>query len=154
MVPNTVGMQALRLVLAAAVAAAAVAGCRPDDTGAVLLHLDQRSDVASLPATYSSSTAAVALTGDGLVHLTATSNQGVLTVLFVGPLIEGSTVELPPDDERLHFTIDAADWANRGGTLIVLSTSPAIVSFVGVPMEARSGAAVGSFVFDGGGTFR
>jgi hypothetical protein len=131
-----------------------LAGCRPDDLGAVLLHLDARTDATVAPATYSSSTAAVALTGDGLVHLTATSNEGLLEIVFEGPLIDGSTIELPPDVETVRFTIGDAAWGNRGGTLVVLATSPAIFNFAGVPMEARSGFAVGAFVFDGGGTFR
>jgi hypothetical protein len=147
-------MKAVPWGLALGLVAAAVAGCRPDDTGAVLLHLDARTDGSSAPATYSSSTAGAGFSADGLVHLLATSNQGVLTLLLVGPLVEGSTVELPPDVERLHFAIADSDWGNRGGTLVVLSLDPVIVQFVGVPMEARSGAAVGNFFFDGGGTFR
>jgi len=132
-------------------AALAVAGCRPDDTGAVLLHVSVRTDL-SVPATYSSSTAAVALTGDGLVHLTATSNQGLLRLVFVGPLILGAHVELLPDE--LHFVIGDADWANDGGAIDVLEVDPAIVSFVALPMSPRAGSAAGTFTFDGGGTFR
>ena len=138
-------MRALRLGLAVGMAAVAVAGCLRDDTGAVLLHLDQRTDV-SAPATYSSSTAAASFAPDGPVHLTATSNQGVVTLLLAGPLRDGATIELPHDEERLHFAVGEADWGNRGGTIVVLSASPVILSFVVVPMEARSDAAAGAFV--------
>ena len=143
-----------RAGLGLVVALAAVAGCRPDDTGAVLLHLNARSAESSAPATYSSSTAAAAFTGDGLVHLTATSNQGILRVVLDGPLVDGATIELPVDDERLRFTIGVEEWGNRGGTIEVLSAYGSIFSFVGVPMEPRSDGAAGTFVFDGGGTFR
>ena len=144
-------MKVARVGVVVGLAAIAVAGCRPDDTGAVLLHVSARSD-AAVPPTYSSSTAAAALTGDGLVHLTATSNQGLLRLVIVGPLLLGARIELPAD--ALHFDIGADDWANGGGTLDVLSVDPAIVNFSAVPMEARSATATGSFVFDGGGTFQ
>ncbi|HEX8952476.1 MAG TPA: hypothetical protein VF945_11560 [Polyangia bacterium] len=132
----------------------AVVGCQPDDTGAVLLHLNARSDASTAPATYSSSTAAAAFAPDGLVTLTATSNQGVVTLLLAGPLGQGDMIALPPAEERVHFQIRDDGWGNQGGTIEVLSVNPVIVSFVGVPMVARAGAATGSFVFDGGGTFR
>ena len=135
------------------VTAFAVAGCRPDDTGAVLLHFNARTD-AALPATYSSSTAAAAFTGDGLVHLTATSNQGILRLVIAGPLVDGARIELSPDDEPLHFAIGDADWASRGGAIEVLDAYGTMVTFVDVPMEARSASAAGTFVFGGGGTFR
>jgi hypothetical protein len=152
-------MRVVRVGVVVGLAAFAVAGCRPDDTGAVLLHVSVRTDL-SVPATYSSSTAARAFTGDGLVHLTATSNQGLLPLVIFGPLADGELIELAPD--ALHFAIGDADWANDGGTLEVLTadgdlggSDPAtVVSFVAVPMSARSASAAGSFVFDGGGTYR
>ena len=48
----------------------------------------------------------------------------------------------------------APGWANRGGTVVVLSVNPVVVQLAAVPMVARAGDAVGSFVFDGSGTFR
>jgi len=138
-----------------------VGGCRPDDTGAVLLHLEQQGDppetvsVIPPPATYSSSTAAVVFSADGLrVYFTATSNQGVLRLVLDAPLVSGATVELPPADERVRFEIGAAAWGNHDGTIFITSANPAIVQLVGVPMVARTQAAIGSFVFAGGGTFR
>ncbi len=145
-------MRAVGLGLVAALAAAAVAGCVPDDRGAVLLHLNARTAGSPATPTYSSSTAAAAVGDDGLLHLTATSNQGLLRLVLANSLMLGATIELPPDG--LHFAIGDADWANRGGSVVVLSLDPVILGFVAVPMEARSTAAVGSFVFDGGGTFR
>jgi hypothetical protein len=138
-----------------------VGGCRPDDTGAVLLHLEQQGDppemvsVTPPPVTYSSSTAAVSFSADGLrVYFTATSNQGVLRLVLDAPLITGATVELPSIEERVRFEIGAAAWGNQGGTIFITSADPAIVQLVGVPMVARTGAAIGSFFFNGGGTFR
>ncbi len=145
-------MRALGAVLV--VALTTVGGCVPNDTGAVLLHLDQRSDASLLLPTYSSSTAAVSFSPDGPVHFTATSSQGLVTLLLPGPLISGSTVELPTDEERVHFAVGNAGWGNQGGNIFIISVNPAIVRFAGVPMVARSGAAFGSFVFDGDGTFR
>jgi hypothetical protein len=154
-------MLALRAALAGGMMLAAIGGCRPDDTGAVLLRLEQQGDPPEMvsvippPATYSSSTAAVVFSADGLrVYFTATSDEGVLRLVLDAPLVTGATVALPPADERLRFEIGAAAWGNQGGTIFITSANPAIVQLVGVPMVARSGAAIGSFFFDGGGTFR
>lgn len=150
-------MRALRLasLLPLGIAILAAGGCLPDDTGAVLLDFSQRSaDVSPALATYSSSSAAASFAPDGSVRLTATSNQGVLTLALPGPLTVGATLALPPDEERVDFAFGTAAWSNQGGTIVVLSTDPVIIRLVGVPMSARSGGAAGSFVFDGGGTFR
>jgi hypothetical protein len=152
-------MKVARVGVVVGLAAIAVAGCRPDDTGAVLLHVSARAG-APVPPTYSSSTAAAAFTADGLVHLTATSNEGLLRLVIFGPLVAGAILELPVD--AVHFAIGDADWANDAGTLEVLTvegniggSDPAtVVSFVALPMSARSAGATGSFVFDGGGTYR
>ena len=144
----------MRVALAAAAAMIAGGGCHPDDTGAVLLHFTQRVDMPSTLTTFSSSTAAVAFSPDGPVLFSATSNQGTLRLVLAGPLVDGATIGLPADEERVRFELDGAAWGNQGGTVVVLSANPAIVRLAGVPMVARDGGAAGSFVFDGAGTFR
>ena len=142
------------LHVAVALAALATAGCLPDDHGAVLLHFESRSDGSSAPPSYTSSRAAAAFTPDGLVHLSATSNQGILQVTVDGPLALGATIDLPPGEPRVRYTIADSSWTSDGGTLSVLSIDPAIISFTSVPMHPSAGPATGSFVLTGGGTFR
>lgn len=145
-------MRHVRLAWVVGSVVTVVAGCSPDNTGAVLFHLEQRTEVVDAPTTYSSSQAAVSLTADGFVHLTATSNLGVLMLTFFGPVTEGATIALPQDSFR--FVVGAAEWSNESGaSVVVLSANPVIVSFVGIPMRARAGTATGSFVIQGGGTF-
>ncbi len=147
-------MRALRATLALGIAIGASAGCRPDDTGAVLLHVTDSVGLSPAMTTYSSSEAAVSFSPDGPVLLSATSNQGLLRVLLPGPLVTGATVALPAGEERVHFEIGGAAWGNQGGNVFVISADPAIIRLLGVPMAANGGGALGTFVFDGDGTFR
>jgi hypothetical protein len=146
-------MRARRALWALMLATVPAGGCISGDYGAVLLHLDARSLDASLPATYSSSTAGVG-PSDGQLIFSAASSEGLVRVVLAGPLQPGDTITLPTDEERVQFQSAAGDWGNAGGTVYVISVDPAIIGLVGVPMAARSGAAAGSFVFDGNGTFR
>lgn len=136
------------------IAIAAASGCISGDDGSVLLHFTEAVDLSPPLTTYGSSTAAVSFSADGPVLLSATSNQGLLHVLVPGPLVNGATINLPADEERVQFMFNGAAWGNRGGTLFVLSVNPVVVRLDGVPMVAGSGGAVGSFVFQGSGTFR
>ena len=155
-VPTTGGMRVCRAAWMAAFGIAIVAGggCVGGDTGAVLLHFTESVDLSPPLTTYGSSTAAVSFSAEGPVLLSATSSQGLLHVLVPGPLVDGATIDLPADDERVQFQLEGGGWGNRGGTLVVLSVDPVVVQLAGVPMVARTGAAVGSFVFEGSGTFR
>lgn len=142
-------------MVALGIAIATGGGCvSSDDKGAVLLHVNESVNLSPPLTTYGSSTAAVAFSPDGPVLMSATSSQGLLRVLVPGPLVDGETIALPDDDERIQFQFAGAGWANRGGTVVVLSVNPVVVQLAAVPMVARAGDAVGSFVFDGSGTFR
>ncbi len=143
----------LRAALAVGMASIASGGCQ-NDNGAVLLHVMQSVGVSASFTSYSSSSAAVSFFTDGRILFTATSNEGVLTVLVPGPLVTGATIQLGADQERVHFEVGGAGWGNQGGAVVVLSADPAIIRLAGVPMVARSGSASGSFVFFGDGTFR
>jgi len=146
-------MRALRALLALSLGLLS-GGCLRHDTGAVLLHFTEGVDLSPELVTYSSSSAAAAFIPDGQVLLSATSNQGVLQLSLIGPLITGATIELPPDQESVHFVLDGAAWLNQGGTIYVLSADPAIVNLAGIPMVPADDVTVGSFVFQGSGTFR
>ena len=139
--------------LLAALVVTVVGSCGSEDHGAVLLHLDQRSADLSLPETYGSSATGVGHPSDGQLLFAAASNQGVLSVLVAMPIHDGDSIALS-SDERIHFQVGAAEWANQGGTVYIISAEPAVIGLVAVPMVARPGVATGSFVFDGNGTFR
>jgi hypothetical protein len=150
-------MRALPALLALVVFTVSSGGCVSGDRGAVLLHLDQPSADLFLLPTYSSSTASVQPT-DGQFLFLATSNQGILRLLLLRPLLTGDTITLPIDEERVRFQVANSEWGNQGGTVFVISADPedrggAIIGLRAVPMVPRS-LANGSFVFNGDGTFR
>lgn len=148
-------MRILRACLA--VAALVVAGGCLGDGGTVTLTFDQQDAVTPAITRFDSSNATANQSSDGFVHFTATSAQGTLTMLIVGPIHAGDTVDLMSDHNFVSFDrggSPAAGWSNNGGTLTVDGVSPYQLRFDAVPMLRGSGAAMGSFIVDGSGTFK
>ena len=143
-------MRALALL---AMAMATSSGCRFDN-GAVLFHLDQKSDDFFGPLTYSSSEAAVSFAADGHVFFGASSSQGTVRVQLDSPLVFNATVALPAGETDVQYQLGNGEWGNDGGSVFVISVDPAIIRLLAVPMSPRSGVATGTFTFDGDGTFR
>jgi hypothetical protein len=148
-------MRILRACLAAASLVAA-GGCLGDG-GTVTLTFDQQSSVTPTITAFNSSNATANESSDGFVHFTATSGQGTLTMLIVGPIHAGDSVDLMTEHNFVSFDragTPAAGWANNGGMLAVDGVSPYKVRFLAVPMLVGSGAAMGSFTMNGSGTFK
>jgi hypothetical protein len=148
-------MRILRASLAAA-ALVAAGGCLGDG-GTVTLTFDQQSTVTPAITGFNASNATANESSDGFIHFTATSAQGTLTMLVVGPLHAGDTVDLMTAHNFVSFDragTPAAGWSNNGGTLTVDAVGPYKLRFNAVPMLRGSGAAMGDFVLDGSGTFK
>ena len=148
-------MRILRATLAAA-ALVAAGGCLGDG-GTVMLTFDQQSTVTPAITGFNASNATANEASDGFIHFTATSAQGILTMLIVGPLHAGDSVDLMTEHNSISFDCGgtpAAGWSNNGGTLTVDGVSPYKLRFNAVPMLRGSGAAMGSFVLNGSGTFK
>ena len=148
-------MRILRAALAAA-ALVAAGGCLGDG-GTVMLTFDQQMSVSPAITGFQASNATANESSDGFIHFTATSGQGILTMLVVGPLHAGDTVDLMTEHNVVSFDrggTPAAGWSNNGGTLTVDGVNPYKLRFNAVPMLRGSGAAMGSFVVDGSGTFK
>jgi len=148
-------MRILRASLAAA-ALVAAGGCLGDG-GTVTLTFDQQMTVTPTITGFNSSNATANATSDGFIHFTATSAQGIFTMDIVGPLPAGDVVDLMSEHNFVSFDrggMPAAGWANNGGTLTVDSINPYKLTFNAVPMLRGSGAAMGSFVINGSGTFK
>jgi hypothetical protein len=148
-------MRILRASLAVA-ALVAAGGCLGDG-GTVTLTFDQQSTVTPPITGFNASNATANESSDGFIHFTATSPQGTLTMLIVGPLHSGDTVDMMTAHNFVSFDrggTPAAGWSNNGGTLTVDAVSPYKLVFNAVPMLRGSGAAMGDFVLDGSGTFK
>jgi hypothetical protein len=145
-------MRTLRAALAAA-ALWAAGGCLGDG-GTVMLTVDQSMGVSPPVTGFSSSNATANTASDGFVHFTATSSQGTLTMLIVGPLVAGQQVDLLQEHNFVSFDVTGAGWSSNGGMLSVDGLNPYRVRLISVPMIVGSGAAKGSFYFNGSGTFK
>lgn len=145
-------MRILRACLAA-LSLVAAGGCLGDG-GTVMLTVDQAMGVSPALTGFSSTNATANTGSDGFIHFTATSPQGTLTMLVVGPVKQGDMVDLSAEHNFLSFDVTGAGWSNNGGTLAIDGLSPYRVRFLAVPMLKGSGSAMGSFVFDGSGTFK
>ena len=145
-------MRTLRACLAAC-ALVAAGGCLGDG-GTVMLTFDQQAAVTPTVSGFNATNATANTSSDGLVHFTATSGQGTLTMLVTGPIHAGDMVDLMAEHNFVSFDAPGAGWSSNGGTLAVDSVSPYNLRFVAVPMLPGSGAAMGSFVINGSGTFK
>ena len=146
-------------IVAACLAAASlvVAGGCLGDGGVVTLTFDQQSMVTPTITNFEASNGTGVQSDDGFIHFTATGAQGTFTMLIVGPLHVGDMVDLMTEHNFVSFDragSPAAGWSNNGGMLAVDALSPYKVRFLAVPMLRGSGAAMGSFVVNGSGTFK
>jgi len=148
----------MRIVRACLAAAALVAagGCLGDG-GTVSLTFDMQQTVTPAITGFNAANATANESSDGFIHFTATSTQGTLTMLIVGPLHTGDMVDLMTEHNFVSFDragTPAAGWSSNGGMLAVDGVSPYKIRFLGVPMLVGSGMAMGSFVVNGSGTFK
>src|SRR2546421_6751971 len=128
-------MRTLRASLAAA--ALVVAGGCLGDGGTVTVTFDQQSMVTPTVTGFNSSNATANESSDGFIHFTATSGQGTLTMLIVGPLHAGDSVDLMSEHNFVSFDragTPAAGWGNNGGMLAIDALGPYKVRFLAVPM--------------------
>jgi hypothetical protein len=143
-------------IVSVCVAALALGGC-PGGGGTVTLTVVQAMGV-SPPVTGFTSTNGIGNpSSDGLVHFTATSADAILTMVVAGPLSAGQTVDLMTDHNFVSYDLvgtTKAGWSSNGGMLAVDGLNPYRVRFLAVPMIVGSGAAMGTFMFNGSGTFR
>jgi hypothetical protein len=145
-------MRSLRALVALA-ALWAAGGCLGDG-GSVTLTVDQPMGVTPVVTGFSSSNATANTSSDGYVHFTATSSQGILTMLIVGPISAGQMVDLLQEHNFVSLDITGAGWSSNGGMLAVDGINPYRLRFLAVPMVRGSGSAMGSFFFNGSGTFK
>jgi hypothetical protein len=146
-------MRILRVCLAVA-ALAATGGCLGDG-GSVMLTFGQEMNVSPTLTAFNATNGTANTDSEGLIHFTATSAQGTLTMLVLGPtLTPGTPVDLGQEHNVLSFDVSGAGWSNNGGMLAVDGVSPYRVRFLDVPMLKGSGSAMGSFVLTGSGTFK
>ena len=140
-----------------AVASLVAAGGCLGQGGNVTLTFDRQSSVTPTISNFTASNAtAVDSPSDGFIHFTATGAQGTLTMLIVGPIHAGDMVDMMVEHNLVSFDragSPAAGWSNNGGTVAVDAVNPYKLRFLAVPMLRGSGAAMGSFVIDGTGTF-
>jgi hypothetical protein len=133
---------------------AAAGGCLGDG-GSVTLTVEQAMGVSPPLSGFAASDATANTDSAGQIHFTATSKQGTLTMLVVGPtLMPGQMVDLAQEHNFLSLDVTGAGWSSNGGMLAVDGVNPYRVRFVAVPMLPGSGAAMGSFVLNGSGTFK
>lgn len=122
-----------------------------------MLTFDQQSMVTPAITAFNSSNATANQSSDGFIHFTATSSDGILTMLIVGPIHTGDMIDMMSEHNFVSFDrsgTPAAGWSNNGGMVAVDGVSPYKLRFLAVPMLPGSGAAKGSFVLDGPGTFK
>ena len=148
----------MRLVAACLAAASLVAagGCLGQG-GTVTLTFDQQSSVTPAITNFTSSNATAVDQSDGTIHFTATAAQGTLTMNVIGPLHTGDMIDMMVEHNYVSFDragSPASGWSNNGGMVAVDAVNPYNLRFLAVPMLRGSGAAMGSFVIDGSGTFK
>ncbi len=144
-------MRILRACLA--VAALAVAGGCVGEGGTVTLTVDQAMGVSPVVNGFSSSNGIAMTSSDGMIHFSATSSQGALTMAVLAPIQAGQMIDLLQDHNYVSFDVTGAGWASNGGMLAVDGVNPYKIRFEAVPMYKGSGSAMGTFVFNGSGTF-
>ena len=121
--------------------------------GNVTLSVSMAMGVSPSVTGYSATNATAVADGAGVVHFTATSSDGELTLLIQGPLSQGQMPDLMSEHNNMSLDVMGAGWASNGGVIAVDGVSPYKLRFISVPMLAGSGDAKGSFVIDGAGTF-
>lgn len=139
---------------AAALALVIAGGGCLGDGGSVMLSVDQAMGLSPALSGFNATNATANVGSDGFIHFTATSSQGTLTMLVVGPVMQGQQVDLSMEHNFVSFDVTGAGWSNNGGMLAIDGVDPYRVRFLAVPMLKGSGAAMGSFVFNGSGTFK
>jgi hypothetical protein len=145
-------MRTLRVCLAVG-ALWASGGCLGDG-GTVMLTVDQAMGVTPTITGFNATNATVNKDSLGENHFTATSSGGTLTMLVIGNLEAGQMVDMSFEHNFLSFDITGAGWSSNGGFIAIDGINPTRVRFLAVPMLKGSGSAMGSFVFDGSGTFK
>jgi hypothetical protein len=145
-------MRILRACLAAC-ALVAAGGCLGDG-GTVMLTFEQQTDVSPAITGFNASNATANAASDGEVHFTATSSQGILTMLIIEPIKSGDMIDLSAEHNFVSFDATGAGWSNNGGMLAIDGVNPYRVRFLAVPMLHGSGGATGSFTLNGSGTFK
>jgi hypothetical protein len=128
------------------------AGCLGQG-GNVMLTISQAMNVSPAVTTYTAGNATANSDEIGVIHFTATSSGGELTMLIQGPLKQGDMVDLTVEHNQLSYDQLGAGWGSNGGMIAVDGIAPYNLRFVTVPMLPGSGAAKGNFVFNGLGTF-
>ena len=149
-------MRTLRACLAAA-AVLGAAGGGLGNGGVVTLTFDSQMGVTPTITNFNASDGTGIEESDHFVHFTATSTQGTITMLITPPINAGDMVDLSAEHNVVSFDrggAPAAGWSNNTGTVMVLGVSPYKLQFQAVPMLPGSGAAMGSFVINGSGTFK
>ncbi len=129
-----------------------LAGCLGSG-GSVTLTVSQAMSLSPAVTGYQASNATAVVDGTGVVHCTASSSDGLLTLVLQGPLKAGGSADLTVAHNSLSYDQTGAGWSSNGGTIAVDGVAPYRLRFVAVPMVAGSGAAKGSLVLDGSGTF-
>jgi hypothetical protein len=140
-----------------AAASLAVAGGCLGDGGTVTLTFDQQATVTPAITNFNASNATGVESSDGFIHFTATGAQGIVTMLITGPIHVGDMVDMMAEHNFVSFDragTPAAGWSNNGGVIAVDAVSPYKLRFLAVPMLAGSGAAMGTYVVNGSGTFK
>jgi hypothetical protein len=146
-------MAIVRAVVVAAAALVAASGCLGEG-GAVMLTVDQPTGLSPVITGFTATNATANRDSLGQTHFTASSSDATLTMLVFGSPAAGDTVDLAAEHNFLSFDITGAGWSSNGGMLAVDAVNPYRVRFLSVPMLKGSGAAMGSFVFNGIGTFK
>jgi hypothetical protein len=129
-----------------------LAGCLGQG-GTVMLTVSQAMNVSPAVGNYSASNATAVPDSAGVIHFTATSGNGQITVELQGPIKQGDMLDLMTDHNNVSYDQTNAGWGSNGGMIVVDGVSPYKLRFVTIPMVPGSGTAKGNFVFDGSGTF-
>lgn len=137
----------------ALVALAAAGGCL-DKGGTVMLTVEQAMGVSPTVTNFNATDATASTDSETIIHFTASSKEGTLTMLVLGPLVVGEQISLSETHNNASFDVTGAGWGSNGGMLTVSGLAPYVLEFNSVPMLHGSGSAQGSFVFTGTGTFK
>ena len=142
----------MRIARIGSLAALTLAGCLGQG-GTVMLTVSQAMNVSPPVANYSANNATAVPDTAGVIHFTATSTDGQLTVEIQGPIKQGDMLDLMTAHNNVSYDQTGAGWGSNGGMIVVDGVSPYRLRFITVPMIPGSGTAKGNFVFDGTGTF-
>jgi hypothetical protein len=128
------------------------AGCLGQG-GSVMLTASMQMGVSPTVTGFSASNATGVTDDANVIHFTATSTDGELTLLIQGPIKQGDMVDLTVSHNNLSYDQTGAGWSSNGGSIAVDAVSPYKLRFLAVPMLPGSGTAKGQFVLSGSGTF-